>query len=160
MPKSKVEKNEQGIFDTKGLNEAQFIMAFNRIQNEQNKARRNAKRTLKPRQLTRRSTQDLVRLGNKENGEPFTKEDLIRFEKMNKKFVKRRGKISGITYREVVARGRSIDVKRSNNNVTDGSGISKASLIGLRQSNIALIRVKASNNSKHQEHMVRIRFEE
>lgn len=160
MPVRKAQKNEQGRYETKGLNEAQFIMAFNRIRVEQNEKRRSAKRTLKPRALTRRTTQDLVRLGNKADGTPFNVDDLKRFEQMSKRFKKRRGDTLGITYLEVVSRGRSIDIKRANNNVSDGSGISRASLIGLRSGNIATVRVKASMKSEHQEHMVRIRFEE
>lgn len=159
MPVTKPKKNEQGIYSTKGLNEAQFIATFNRIKVEQNEKRRSALKTLKPRGLTRRTTQDLARLGQKADGSPFTAEDLKRFEQMSKRFSKRRGTTQGITYLEVVARGRSIDIKRANNNVTDGSGISKASLIALRGGNIAHIRVKASNKSKHEEHMVRVRFE-
>ena len=160
MPVRKSKKNDDGIYETKALNEAQFIMAFNRIKAEQNENRRKARKTLTPRALTRRTTQDLVRLGEKENGEPFTVDDLKRFEKLNKRYKKRRGSKVGITYLEVLAKGRSIDVKRANNNVTDGSGISRASLISLKQGNVAYIRVKASNKSKHQEHMVRVRFEE
>jgi hypothetical protein len=160
MPVRKAKKNEQGIYDTKGLNEAQFIMAFNRIKVEQNEKRREGKRTLKPRALTRRTTQDIARLGNKADGTPFTVDDLKRFEKMSKRFSKRRGTSQGIAYLEVISRGRAIDVKRANNNVSDGSGISKASLIALRGGNVAHVRVKASSKSKHQEHMVRVRFEE
>jgi hypothetical protein len=160
MPVKKASKNEQGLYDTKALSEAQFIATFNRIKVEQNEKRRSAKKTLKPRGLTRRTTQDLARLGQKADGTPFTANDLKRFESMSKKFSKRRGTTQGITYLEVVARGRSIDVKRANNNVSDGSGISRASLIALRGGNVAHIRVKASSKSKHQEHMVRVRFEE
>jgi hypothetical protein len=160
MPAKKAVKNEKGTYDTKGLSEAQFIAAFNRVKVEQNVKRRSAKHTLKPRALTRRTTQDLARLGQKADGSHFTTEDLKRFESMSKRFAKRRGTSQGITYLEVVAKGRSIDVKRANNNVSDGSGISRASLIALRGGNIAHVRVKASSKSKHQEHMVRVRFEE
>lgn len=160
MPVRKAKKNEQGRYDTKGLNEAQFIMAFNRIRTEQNEKRRSAKKTLKPRGLTRRTTQDLARLGQKADGTPFSTDDLKRFEQMAKRYKKRRGNTQGITFLEVTARGRSIDVKRANNNVSDGSGISRASLIALRSGNTAFIRVKASMKSEHQEHMVRVRFEE
>lgn len=160
MPPVKAKKNDSGIYDTKGLSESQFIAAFNRIKTEQNKARRNARKTLKPAALTRRTTQDIARLGEKADGTPFTGEDLKRFEKMSKKFSKRRGSTQGITYLEVVAKGRAIDVNRASNRVGDGSGITTASLIGIRKGNIAHIRVKASSKSKHQEHMVRVRFEE
>lgn len=160
MPKVKANQDEQGRYKTAGLNEAQFMLTFNRIAQKQRENRRNAKRTLKPGALSRKSTQDLARLGQKADGTPFTFEDLARFEKMRKLYRKRRGNEQGITYRELVARSREIDVKRANNRSDDGRGITQASLIGLQKGNIALVRVKASSLSEHEEHLVKIRFDD
>lgn len=164
MPKLIATKDkETEVYQTKALNEAQFIMAFSRISKEQKENRRKAKHTLTPALLNRSkklSVDDLVRLGKKSTGENFTYDDLKRFERLRKKYKKRRGKLVGITFKELVAKSRTIDVKRANNQSNDNRGITRASLIALRKGNIAFIRVKASKKSKHQEHLVKIRFDE
>lgn len=161
MPRLKAAKDEDsGTYSTKGLSEAQFLMTFNRITNEQKENRRKGKRLLTPHALKRRSVADIARLGKKENGEDFTYDDIKRLEKIKTKYKKRRGSVQGINFREIIAKSRAIDIKRANNQVTDNSGITKASLIALRKGNIAFIRVKASKKSKHDEHLVKIRMDE
>ncbi|MGL5469496.1 MAG: hypothetical protein ACRDCT_15135 [Shewanella sp.] len=152
-------KNEQGVYETKALSETQFLKVHAKIAKEQNENRRKAKRTLTPHALNRRSTQDLVRLGKKANGEQFTAADLKRFDQLNKKYKKRRGNRVGINYRELIARSRAIDIKRANNQVTDGSGIVSARPSQIKNGNIMLFRVVASSRSKHDEHRVKFRLE-
>ncbi|EZD38192.1 hypothetical protein, partial [Escherichia coli] len=67
--------------------------------------------------------------------------------------------VPGITYAQLVAQSTSIDIKRANNKVSDGTGIKAATFLGLKH-NLALISVNASDESVHQHHRVRIRFEE
>ncbi|HAV1851640.1 hypothetical protein [Enterobacter hormaechei] len=64
---------------------------------------------------------------------------------------------AGITYAQLVASSLAIDIKRANNGVDDGSGIKRAVPISLKH-NVINIRVEASDISKHQHHMVRVRF--
>ncbi|EGQ7810298.1 phage tail protein [Vibrio parahaemolyticus] len=159
-PKFTPEKRDNDTYETKGLNAKQFQKTFDLIKKAQNKARRSAKRILTPDILRNKKAEQLKKLGAKAKAGGYTVADLVKFEKNRKN---RREKYdpstAGITYAQIIAGSRKIDVDRANNKVDDGSGITRATLAGFKK-NIAIIRVKASSISKHQEHRVELRFEE
>ncbi|HHO0939052.1 TPA: hypothetical protein ACRTTK_003088 [Aeromonas hydrophila] len=152
-------QDEKGRFQTDGLNEKQFIRVFNEIRKINTERRRDGKRTLRPGQLSRKSVQDLVRLGKKQDGTEFTVDDLKRFDKLRKQYKKRGGGLPGVTYAELVAKSAESRVDRASNRSKDRRGVSQAQLLKLR-ANVATIKVKASDISDHQHHKVDIRFEE
>jgi len=159
MP-TELEQDKNGRFNTLGLNSKDFVRAFNQIAKKNTKKRRDARRTLTPRILSRRkSIEEIVRLGKKSDGTEFTLEELDRMNKMRLRFKKRRGGVTGITWLEIAGRSSSIRIDRASNRSNDRRGISKASLLGIR-ANIITLRVKASEKSVHQEHRVKIRLEE
>lgn len=160
MPKVKPTPNETGIYDTKALSPAQFRAVFDQISKDKNKARRKAKRTLTPGAMSRKNPRDLVRLGVKADGTPFTSADLALYERESKKFRDKNAGEQGVTYLQIIAKSRSIDVKRANNQVSDGSGITRAQLGSLVAGNIYEAKVKASSVSKYNHHRVRIRLED
>lgn len=161
MPKKfEAEKRDNGSFASLGLNEKQFNQLFNKIEQAQKKNRRNAKRTLTAATLTKPTDKALKALGEKAKGQRFTKEDLIKFDKARQRHKEvYDSKTAGITYAFLVKNSRQIDVDRANNRVHDGTGIHKATMFGIKN-NIALIRVRASRISKHEEHRVKVRFEQ
>lgn len=161
MPKKfEAEKRDNGSFASLGLNEKQFNQLFNKIEQAQKKNRRNAKRTLTASTLTKPTNKALKALGEKAKGQRFTKEDLIKFDKARQRHKEvYDSKTAGITYAFLVKNSRQIDVDRANNRVDDGTGIHKATMFGIKN-NIALIRVRASSVSKHEEHRVKVRFEQ
>ncbi|ELA7327669.1 phage tail protein [Vibrio alginolyticus] len=161
MPKKfEAEKRDNGSFASLGLNEKQFNQLFNKIEQAQKKNRRNAKRTLTAATLTKPTNRALKALGEKAKGQRFTKEDLIKFDKARQRHKEvYDSKTAGITYAFLVKNSRQIDVDRANNRVHDGTGIHKATMFGIKN-NIALIRVRASRISKHEEHRVKVRFEQ
>ncbi|EGR2324803.1 phage tail protein [Vibrio alginolyticus] len=161
MPKKfEAEKRDNGSFASLGLNEKQFNQLFNKIEQAQKKNRRNAKRTLTAATLTKPTNKALKALGEKAKGQRFTKEDLIKFDKARQRHKEvYDSKTAGITYAFLVKNSRQIDVDRANNRVHDGTGIHKATMFGIKN-NIALIRVRASRISKHEEHRVKVRFEQ
>lgn len=150
---------ETGRYDTAGLSEKDFVRVFSAIKQEQIKNRQSAKNTLQPKRLSRRSVEDLVKIGRKEDGTPFTDADLKRFAKMRDKYRSRRSREKGILYAELIANARSIDRKRASGSSGDGLEIKNARFAKLEQGNVVVYRVKASNKSKHQEHRVRVRLE-
>ncbi|UAN54750.1 phage tail protein (plasmid) [Serratia sp. JSRIV002] len=155
-------KDDNGRYISDGLSPKQFARLFDQIQKERAHSRRrmNGSRHLTPSLLKNKHLDDIIGLGKKKDGTFFTIEDLKQFEanrgQARKKFTNTQ---PGITYAQLVAHSQAIDVKRANNNVDDGSGISNASFIGL-QHNVALIRVAASNRSIDSSHLVQLRFEE
>lgn len=160
MPKSTAfETNEAGRYETAGLNERDFVRVFNAIKQDQIKNRQSAKNTLQPKRLSRKSVEDLVKIGRKEDGTAFTEADLKRFAKMRDKYRSRRSGEKGILYAELLANARQIDVKRASGSSGDGLEIRNARFAKLEQGNVVAYRVKASNKSKHQEHRVRVRLE-
>ncbi|MEF2142620.1 hypothetical protein V1U69_18750 [Vibrio alginolyticus] len=161
MPKKfEAEKRDNGSFASLGLNEKQFNQLFNKIEQAQKRNRRNAKRTLTASTLAKPTNKALKALGEKAKGQRFTKEDLIKFDKARQRHKEvYDSKTAGITYAFLVKNSRQIDIDRANNRVDDGTGIHKATLIGTKN-NIALIRVRASSVSKHEEHRVKVRFEQ
>ncbi len=159
MAKAPVKK-ENGTYPTLDLSEKEFMKRMNHIQKVQNKARRDAKRTLKLSTMRNPTPKALKALGDKVKGVGFTKQDLIDFDKSRDQFQKKvNHKQAGITYGEIVKYSRQIDIKRANNQVNDGKGITSAALAGIK-ANEVYVRVKASMESEHEEHRVRVRFEE
>ena len=151
---------ESGRYETEGLMPKQFNQLFNQIHKDQRAKRRKANRLLTPSLLKNKSFDDVLALGKKRDGTFFTKEDLKGFENNRKKI--RAGfdtKTAGITYSQLIANCASIDVKRANNAVDDGSGIKTASFIGMEH-NVAIISVTASDRSEDKHHRVKVRFEE
>lgn len=156
------EQDDKERFITEGLDHRDFMRVFKDVQRKNNAKRRSARRTLTPALFSkgrRNKVQDLVRLGRKADGTEFTQDDLIRFDKMRKKFKKRMGGMPGVTYLEVAHRSAKTRIDRASNRSNDRRGISKAALVAIR-SNVATIRVKASAISVHQEHRVMLRLEE
>ncbi len=151
--------NEAGRYETAGLSESDFVRVFNAIKQDQIKNRQSAKNTLQPKRLSRKSVEDLVKIGRKEDGTAFTEADLKRFAKMRDKYRSRRSGEKGILYAELIANARQIDIKRASGSSGDGLEIRNARFAKLEQGNVAVYRVKASNKSKHQEHRVRVRLE-
>ncbi|MEY8772690.1 phage tail protein [Erwinia sp. ACCC 02193] len=154
------QKDQSGRYITTGLSPRQFDRVFDAIHQDRQKRRRRKARQLTPAVLKNKSLDEILKLGKKQVGTFFTKDDLKGFEQ-NRKTVRKQftGTQPGITHAQLVAHSRSIDVKRANNKVDDGSGISNAAFKGIRQ-NIALIDVTASQRSVHNNHRVEIRFEE
>ncbi|HFF9481077.1 TPA: phage tail protein [Serratia marcescens] len=155
-------KDSNGRYITDGLSPKQFTRLFDQIQRERAQARRrkSGSKHLTPSLLKNKHLEDVIALGKKRDGTFFSLDDLKGFEASRdatkKKFTNTQ---PGITYAQLVAHSQSIDVKRANNNVDDGSGISSASFIGLKH-NVAQIRVTASNRSLDSSHLVQLRFEE
>lgn len=153
-------KNAHGRYETSGLSSRDFGRVFNLISKEQTRKRRQAHHTLTPARLKNKSVEDILEMGKKQGGTFFTKDDLKAFEKNRGNTRKRyNNSVPGITYAQLVASSRAIDIKRANNSVDDGSGIKRATPISLKH-NVINIRVEASDVSQHQHHMVRVRFEE
>jgi hypothetical protein len=161
MPnKFQPEKRDNGSYISSGLSDKQFNQLFNKIQKLNAKNRQSAQRTLKRSTFTNPTNKALAALGKKANGTGFTKDDLVKFDKARQKHKEKyNSKTDGITYAFLVRNSRDIDIKRANNQVDDGTGITSASFYGLK-ANIALVNVKASIGSKHQNHRVKIRLEQ
>ncbi|HGU9824345.1 TPA: hypothetical protein ACNFPD_003449 [Enterobacter cancerogenus] len=149
-------KNQTGIYETNGLSSRDFGRVFNLISKEQTRKRRQAHRTLT--RLKNKSVDDILQIGKKKGGTFFTTDDLKSFEK-NRAHARKKynNSAAGITYAQLVASSLAIDIKRANNGVDDGSGIKRAVPISLKH-NVINIRVEASDISKLQHHMVRVRF--
>ncbi|HHN5367824.1 TPA: phage tail protein [Escherichia coli] len=153
------EQDSAGRWLTAGLTPRSFNTIFNKIQKAQRSNRRGARRTLTPAMMHNKDLDRFLKLGKKKEGTFFTAEDMKRFIENRKAH---RGSfasnVPGITWAQMGAQSKKIDIDRASNRVDDGSGISKAAFIGLQHS-IAIVNVTASNVSKHQNHRVRIRFE-
>ena len=110
--------------------------------------------------MRNRELEAFLSLGKKKDGTYFTPEDIRSFNTSRQAHkTKFKSTVPGITYAQLVAQSTSIDIKRANNKVSDGTGIKAATFLGLKH-NLALISVNASDESVHQHHRVRIRFEE
>jgi hypothetical protein len=153
-------KAQNGSYETSGLSSREFNRVFRLISKEQTRKRRQAHRTLTPGRLKNKSIDDILQMGKKKGGTFFTSDDLKGFEKSRTKArQKYNNSVPGITYAQLVASSQAIDIKRANNSVDDGSGIKRAVPVSLKH-NVINIRVEASDVSKHQHHMVKVRFEE
>ncbi len=150
-----------GRYQTEGLGSKAFERLFNQIEGDKRRKRRKAKRTLTPLTLKNKSADDIISLGKKKkDGMFFTPEELKTFEGTRKDVRHAfNSKVAGITYAQLVAGSDSIDIKRANNNVDDGSGIKRAVPSSLKH-NVITISVEASDRSDDQHHRVKVRFEE
>ncbi|HAU6297976.1 TPA: phage tail protein [Citrobacter freundii] len=154
-------KGRNGVYETEGLGPRDFNKVFRQVKREQIQKRKKANKTLTPSVLRNKKAEDVLALGRKsKTGTFFTLDDLKSFE-TNREALKKafKSKEKGITYSQLISHCRAIDVKRANNKVDDGSGITSASFIGM-SGNMARVSVKASRISKHGHHRVKIRFEE
>lgn len=137
----------------------QFVAMFNKMDAANAKVRRFAKRTLTPAILKSKDPVAMARLGMRDDGKPFTREDLLGFEKQIKTL---KSKFSsnerGITYAQIVAGSLPIDIARSNNSVSDGSGVNAASMVGVEK-NVFVAQVASSDASTGGRYRVRVRFE-
>lgn len=155
-------RDNLGRYQTDGLSAKDFNKVFDLIRKQQRQNRRNARRTLTPRimGMRNRELEAFLSLGKKKDGTYFTPEDIRSFNTSRQAHkTKFKSTVPGITYAQLVAQSTSIDIKRANNKVSDGTGIKAATFLGLKH-NLALISVNASDESVHQHHRVRIRFEE
>ncbi|EKY4560057.1 phage tail protein, partial [Escherichia coli] len=155
-------RDNLGRYQTDGLSTKDFNKVFDLIRKQQRQNRRNARRTLTPRimGMRNRELEAFLSLGKKKDGTYFTPEDIRSFNTSRQAHkTKFKSTVPGITYAQLVAQSTSIDIKRANNKVSDGTGIKAATFLGLKH-NLALISVNASDESVHQHHRVRIRFEE
>ncbi|MBU2968773.1 hypothetical protein KO527_05345 [Pseudoalteromonas sp. C2R02] len=146
--------------ETEELNARQFNAAFNKINNALSKTRtKQSKRSLTPARLKGKSKADLIKLGHKSDGTPFTREDLLVFDKQKKALGEKfNSGEKGIPVAQVISASRSIDIKRANNTVDDNTGVTTASIVGMK-SDVLIGRVKASAASKYTDHRVQIRLE-
>lgn len=149
-----------GRFKTAGLSSKRFNQLFNLIGKKQRDKRRKGRRTLTKGLLRNKNLDEILKLGKKKDGTFYTLDDLKSFEANRDKLkTKYNPKTAGITYNQLIAHSLAIDVKRANNKVDDGSGITSAVFNGMKH-NMAMISVTASQISVHQHHRVRIRLEE
>lgn len=157
---SAFEKLDNGRYKVDGLSQRDFVKLFEQIRKDQNNRRKSAYRTITPGMLRRKSPADLAKLGQKEDGTPFTRADLLALEKRRRQFQKQYdSKTAGITLAQIIAGSREIDIKRANNQVSDGTGIRQAAIVAI-QSNVVTYRVKASDAHGYEAHQVKLRFEE
>lgn len=153
-------RTDTGRYQTAGLSAKDFNKVFDQIQKDQRQKRRSAKRTLTPYLIKNKSLDDIIKLGRRKGGVYFTKDDLKGFEK-------RRGDVrntftngeAGITYAQLISHSQQIDIKRANNKVDDGLGITSATPVSINH-NMLVVRVTASQASVDQFHRVKIRLEE
>lgn len=154
-------RDSNGRYQTEGLSAKEFHQVFNQIDRDKRAKRRKARHTLMPLVLKNKTADDILALGKKSKGGTFfTPEDLKAFEKQRKAIRKTlNSDVAGITYAQLVAGSLSIDVKRANNAVDDGSGIKRAVPSTLKH-NVVTISVEASARSEDKHHRVKVRFEE
>lgn len=152
-------QTDGGQYITGALSERDFMRVFNVIAKEQSNNRQNAQNTLVPKRLSRRSVEDLVKIGRRKDGTPFTESDLKRFAEMRDKYRKRRSNEQGILYAELIANARDVDIQRASGRSKDGRAIYSARFAKLERANVVNYRVKASGASVHEEHRVRMRIE-
>lgn len=160
MPAADFEKLSNGRYKTDGLDDKAFERVFNLINKKQRNTRRNARRTLTPAMMKNKDLDKILALGKKSDGTLITPEDLKTFSESRRAHRKSfKHDVAGITYNQLVAQSRKIDIDRANDNVSDGTGIKKATPIGIKH-NIISIKVRASEGSDDQNHRVKVRFEE
>ena len=161
MPKKmELEQHKNGQYVLDGLSERDFNRAIAQIEKQKAKERRKAFRTITPALLRSKNLEEIAKLGNRSDGLPFTRDDLIALEKNRKKHAKKFNKgQAGITLGEIISISKEIDVQRANNKVDDGSGIKQANLNAVKD-NLATYRVKASDKNGADYHAVKVRFEQ
>lgn len=143
---------------TSSLDNSAFTRLFKEIYKSKREKRRFAKRTMTPTMLKKQL--DLLTLGKRADGKPFSSDDLKEFDNVRRQHRKEFDSMErGIPFSMLVVKSRDIDIKRANNQVFDGRGITDARIIRMKN-DTATFRVKASSVSKHSEHVVEIRMEE
>ncbi|WP_241576587.1 phage tail protein [Rosenbergiella collisarenosi] len=153
-------RTRAGRYQTEGLSPQDFNRVFDQIQKDQRKKRRRARSTITPFLLKNKSLDDIVKLGRRKGGMYFTTDDLKGFEKKrnNARSTYTNSK-AGITYAQLISHSQQIDIKRANNKVDNGLGITSATPVSIKH-NLLIVRVKASQASHDQFHRVKIRFEQ
>jgi len=154
------ERRPNGSFKTTGLTANDFNKLFNLVAKKQRATRRKGKRQLTKGLLRNKNLEDILKLGKKKDGTFFTPDDLKAFQKRRDVIKRTLGhETTGITYNQLIAHSLPIDVKRANNKVDDGSGISSAAFVGMKNDTL-VVSVTASRVSVHQHHRVEIKLEE
>ncbi|EKO3439448.1 hypothetical protein NTE19_003340 [Vibrio fluvialis] len=160
MPQAfKLDFKENGLPKTKGLSPRQWLTALNQIQQRENERRRHAR--VIPRNFSKLTNKQLAELHKRNGGlgGAFTRDDLMKLHQQSERIKKKYGSDhAGITILDVMANSRTIDIKRANNTVSDGSGIKNGSLIQL-SGNILTWSVDASDKNGADHHRVRVRLE-
>lgn len=155
-----IPRTNAGRYQTEGLSPQDFNRVFDQIQQDQRKKRRRARSTITPFLLKNKSLDDIIKLGRRKGGMYFTKDDLKGFER-NRNDARNtftNGE-AGITYAQLISHSQQIDIKRANNKVDNGLGITSATPVSIKH-NLLIVRVQASQASHDQHHRVKIRFEQ
>jgi hypothetical protein len=153
-------RDENGIYQTKGLSPKEFDKVFNIIAKKQRQNRRAVRGLLTPALMNNKSLAGLLGVLRKRDGTDITPSDLKQYIQSKEQHKKTFGhKVAGITYAQLISHSRKIDIDRANNKVTNGLGITNGTFIGM-QADTATISVKASDVSRHAHHRVKIRFED
>lgn len=158
-PPFKLEFKENGQPKTQGLSPRQWVTAFNQIQKRENERRRHAR--VIPRNFSKLTNKQLAELHKRNGGlgGAFTRDDLMKLHQESERIKKKYGAgTAGITIVDVMANSRTIDIKRANNTVSDGSGIKNGSLVKLTGNELIWI-VDASDKNGADHHRVRVRLE-
>ncbi len=163
MPPQKfsLERKDNGLPKTAGLTPKQWLQAFNIIQKNDAERRRNARNAI-PRNFAKMSNKQLAELGRRNGGlgGAFTRDDLVDMNRQSELVKKKFGAgVPGIHIHEIIANSRSIDIKRANNQVSDGSGV-KAAHVARIKGNLLTWTVDASDKNGADHHRVNVRLEQ
>ncbi|MDC5753603.1 hypothetical protein [Vibrio europaeus] len=163
MPPQKfnLERKDNGLPLTKGLTPKQWLRAFNIIEKNDAERRRNARNAI-PRNFAKLSNKQLAELGRRNGGlgGAFTRDDLLDMKRQSDLVKKKFGAGSpGIHIHEIIANSRSIDIKRANNQVDDGSGVKSAHIAQIK-GDLFTWTVDASDKNGADHHRVKIRLEQ
>ncbi|WP_070964953.1 hypothetical protein [Vibrio sonorensis] len=159
-PKFNLERKDNGLPKTAGLSPTQWLRAFNIIQKEDATRRRSARNAI-PRNFATLTNKQLAELGRRNGGlgGAFTRDDLIDMKRQSDRIKKEFGSgNAGIHIHQIVSSSRAIDIKRANNQVNDGSGITTANMVKIKN-NLFIWSVDASEKNGADHHQVKIRFE-
>ena len=163
MPPQKfsLERKDNGLPKTAGLTPKQWLQAFNIIQKNDAERRRNARNAM-PRNFAKLSNKQLAELGRRNGGlgGAFTRDDLIDMKRKSDLVKKKFGSnVAGIHIHEIIANSRSIDIKRANNQVDDGSGVKSAHIAQIK-GELLTWTVDASDKNGADHHRVKVRLEQ
>ncbi len=144
--------------ETANLSDKKLISAFkNIIRPQKYQKRKKAKRAVPTGSL--KQSLDFLKLGTKYDGTPFDKADFKNFDEIRIKHKAEFNSIrAGIRYAHLMSKANTLRIKRANNQVSDGRGITLTRLIRI-ENDVLSFRVKASSRSVHQEHLVRLKLE-
>lgn len=163
MPKQafNLEIKDNGKPKTIGLTPKQWITAFNKIQKRDAESRRNARRAL-PRNFGKITNKQLANLHKRNGGlgGAFTRDDLMKLYQKSEHIKEKYGSgTAGITILEAIANSSNKDIKRANNQVTDGSGVNSAHMAKIKGNQFTWT-VNASDKNGSDHHKVEVRLEE